>query len=89
LVTNLEDPPEEIGCDYNQGVPRGGMEQRIEQLKSDLAADDFCLLAGQSLARWDSNFAALGFSTARRRANYRSQTSVRSPESSSDFGIQV
>jgi len=42
-VTNLEDPPEEIWRDYNQRVPRGGMEQRIEELKSDLAADDFCL----------------------------------------------
>ena len=42
-MTNLEDPPEEIWRDYNQRVPRGGMEQRIEELKSDLAADDFCL----------------------------------------------
>ncbi|MGB7592734.1 MAG: hypothetical protein WCD04_20455 [Terriglobia bacterium] len=43
LVTNLEDPPEEIWRDYNQRVSRGGIEQRIEELKSDLAADDFCL----------------------------------------------
>jgi len=43
LMTNLEDPPEEIWRDYNQRVPRGGLEQRIEELKSDLAADDFCL----------------------------------------------
>jgi hypothetical protein len=42
LVTNLEDPPEEIRRGYNQRVARGGMEQRIEELKSDLAADDFC-----------------------------------------------
>ena len=36
----LADPPEEIWRDYNQ---RACMEQRIEELKSDLAADDFCL----------------------------------------------
>jgi len=40
LVTNLEDPPEEIWRDYNQ---RACVEQRIKELKSDLAADDFCL----------------------------------------------
>jgi len=40
FVTNLADPPEEIWRDYNQ---RARMEQRIEELKSDLAADDFCL----------------------------------------------
>ncbi len=40
LVTNLDDPPEEIWRDYNQ---RACVEQRIEELKSDLAADDFCL----------------------------------------------
>lgn len=40
LVTNLTDPPEEIWRDYNQ---RACVEQRIEELKSDLAADDFCL----------------------------------------------
>ena len=40
LVTNLADPPEEVWRDYNQ---RACMEQRIEELKSDLAADDFCL----------------------------------------------
>jgi hypothetical protein len=39
-VTNLADLPEEIWCDYNQ---RACVEQRIEELKSDLAADDFCL----------------------------------------------
>jgi hypothetical protein len=39
-VTNLGDPPEEIWRDYNQ---RACIEQRIEELKSDLAADDFCL----------------------------------------------
>jgi hypothetical protein len=43
LVTNLEDPLEEIRRNYNQRAPRGGTEQRIEELKSDLAADDFCL----------------------------------------------
>ena len=40
LVTNLPDPPEEIWRDYNQ---RACIEQRIEELKSDLAADHFCL----------------------------------------------
>jgi hypothetical protein len=40
FVTNLTDPPEEIWRDYNQ---RACVEQRIEELKSDLAADDFCL----------------------------------------------
>jgi hypothetical protein len=40
FVTNLADPPAEIWRDYNQ---RACVEQRIEELKSDLAADDFCL----------------------------------------------
>jgi hypothetical protein len=40
FVTNLPDPPEEIWRDYNQ---RACVEQRIEELKSDLAADGFCL----------------------------------------------
>jgi len=40
FVPNLTDPPEEIWRDYNQ---RACVEQRIEELKSDLAADDFCL----------------------------------------------
>jgi hypothetical protein len=40
FVTNLPDPPEEIWRDYNQ---RACLEQRIEELKWDLAADDFCL----------------------------------------------
>jgi len=40
FVTNLPDPPQEIWRDYNQ---RAGVEQHIEELKSDLAADDFCL----------------------------------------------
>jgi len=40
LVTNRTEPPEEIWRDYNQ---RACVEQRIEELKSDLAADDFCL----------------------------------------------
>lgn len=40
FVTNLADPPEAIWRDYNQ---RACVEQRIEELKFDLAADDFCL----------------------------------------------
>ena len=40
FVTNRLDAPEEIWRDYNQ---RACVEQRIEELKSDLAADDFCL----------------------------------------------
>jgi hypothetical protein len=40
FVTNRPDAPEEIWRDYN---PRACIEQRIEELKSDLAADDFCL----------------------------------------------
>jgi hypothetical protein len=43
FVTDLAEPPEEIWRDYNQRVPRGGMEQRIQELKCDQAADDFCL----------------------------------------------
>jgi len=40
FVTNRTDPPEEIWRDCNQ---RARVEQRIEELKSDLVADDFCL----------------------------------------------
>ena len=40
FVTNLPQAPEEIWRDYNQ---RACIEQRIEELKSDLAADPFCL----------------------------------------------
>jgi hypothetical protein len=40
FVTNLPEAPEEIWRDYNQ---RACVEQRIEEVKSDLAADDFCL----------------------------------------------
>ena len=40
FVTNRADAPEAIWRDYNQ---RACVEQRIEELKSDLAADDFCL----------------------------------------------
>jgi hypothetical protein len=40
FVTNRPDLSEEIWRDYNQ---RACVEQRIEELKSDLAADDFCL----------------------------------------------
>lgn len=39
LLTNLTDLPEEIWRDYNQ---RACVEQRIEALKSDLPADNFC-----------------------------------------------
>ena len=42
FVTNRPHPPEEIWRDYNQ---RACVEQRIEELKSDLAADHFCLQA--------------------------------------------
>ena len=40
LVTNLPEAAEEIRRDYNQ---QACVEQRIEELKSDLDADDFCL----------------------------------------------
>jgi hypothetical protein len=40
FVANRPDLPEEIWRDYNL---RACIEQRIEELKSDLAADDFCL----------------------------------------------
>jgi Transposase DDE domain group 1 len=40
FVTNLALPPEEIWRDYNC---RADMENRIAELKHDLAADDFCL----------------------------------------------
>ena len=40
LVSNLALPPEEIWRDYNR---RADMENRIAELKHDLAADDFCL----------------------------------------------
>ena len=40
FVTNLSAPPEEIWRDYNR---RADMENRIAELKHDLAADDFCL----------------------------------------------
>jgi hypothetical protein len=40
FVTHLPDLPEEIWRDYNQ---RACVEQHMEELKSDLAADDFCL----------------------------------------------
>ena len=40
FVTNRAEAPEEIWRDYNQ---RACLEQRIEELKADLAADDFCL----------------------------------------------
>jgi hypothetical protein len=40
FVTSLPFAPEEIWRDYNQ---RADMENRIAELKYDLAADDFCL----------------------------------------------
>jgi len=40
FVTNRGEAPEEIWRDYNQ---RACVEQRIEELKSDLGADGFCL----------------------------------------------
>jgi hypothetical protein len=40
FVTDLALPPEEIWRDYNR---RADMENRIAELKYDLAADDFCL----------------------------------------------
>lgn len=40
FVTNTEAPPEEVWRDYNQ---RADTENRIAELKYDLAADDFCL----------------------------------------------
>jgi Transposase DDE domain group 1 len=40
FVSNLAAPPEEIWRDYNR---RADMENRIAELKHDLAADDFCL----------------------------------------------
>jgi hypothetical protein len=40
FVTNLVLPPEQIWRDYNG---RADMENRIAELKHDLAADDFCL----------------------------------------------
>jgi len=42
FVTSLPAPPEEIWRDDN---PRAGEEQRLEELKSDLAADASCLQA--------------------------------------------
>ena len=40
FVTNFTLPPEEIWRDYNR---RADMENRIAELKYDLAADDFCM----------------------------------------------
>jgi hypothetical protein len=40
FVTNSPQAPEEIWRDYNQ---RADVENRIAELKYDLAADDFCL----------------------------------------------
>jgi len=39
FVTDRTDAPEELWRDYNR---RATMEQRIDELKHDLAADDFC-----------------------------------------------
>ena len=38
-MTNRAEAPEVIWRDYNQ---RATLEQRIDELKSDLGADDFC-----------------------------------------------
>lgn len=40
MVTNMEGEPVDIWRDYNK---RGDMENRIKELKYDLAADDFCM----------------------------------------------
>lgn len=40
FVTNKTEPPEEIWRDYNK---RAELENRIGELKYDLAADDFCM----------------------------------------------
>ena len=40
FVTSRSDVPEEIWREYNQ---RGDVENRIAELKYDLAADDFCM----------------------------------------------
>jgi hypothetical protein len=39
FVSNRTDAPEDLWRDYNR---RATMEQRIDELKHDLAADDFC-----------------------------------------------
>jgi len=79
FVTNLPDLPEEIWRDYNQ---RACVEQRSEELKSDLAADDFCLkqffateAAFLSILRL---FNLLGeFQRASGRSGYRQPASLR------------
>jgi hypothetical protein len=40
MVTSMSGEPAEIWRDYNK---RGDMENRIKELKYDLAADDFCV----------------------------------------------
>jgi hypothetical protein len=40
LINDREEVLELIWCDYNQ---RADFENRIAELKDDLAADDFCL----------------------------------------------
>ena len=40
FVTNRDEDPVELWRDYNQ---RACIEQRIEELKNDLAADGFCM----------------------------------------------
>src|SRR5690606_3891921 len=39
FVTNRDEAPELVWRDYNQ---RATLEQRIDELKNDLGADDFC-----------------------------------------------
>ena len=48
FVTNRAEAPEEIWRHYNQ---RAGIEQRLEELPSDWAADDFCCGASSSPPR--------------------------------------
>ena len=81
FVTNLPDPPEEIWRDYNQ---RACIEQRIEELKSDLAADSFCL---QEFFATEAAFLAIlmlfnllgEFQRATGMAGYRQPATLRAP----------
>src|SRR5258708_933497 len=80
-LTNFTLPPEEIWRDYNR---RADMENRIAELKHDLAADDFCmqvffateaafrsiLLLFNLLGEFQR---ATGFSTYRQPATLRAQ----------------
>lgn len=79
FVTNLAAPPEDIWRDYNR---RADMENRIAELKHDLAADEFCLqefFATEAAFRsilWLFNL--LGeFQRASRRTPYRQPATLR------------